>query len=112
MVFSPVDGEKARWRLVDEYIDGKKQPGDLISFREVEDLLGIDKTAAANVIYQVRVQREKLGKRTLITMRGAGWLLARPDQELEEDSRRHSTCSTPLTAASASWSRSRAAAPS
>jgi hypothetical protein len=89
MVFTPADGETARWRRVDEYIDKKKLPGDLITFREIQDLLGVDKMAAAYVIHQVRIQREKAGKRTLVTMRGAGWLLARPDQELEEDARRH-----------------------
>jgi len=89
MVFTPADGETARWRRVDEFIDAKKAPGDLIAFREVQDLLGVDKQTAAHVVQQVRVQREKAGKRTLVTMRGAGWLLARPDQELEEDSRRH-----------------------
>jgi hypothetical protein len=89
MGFSPADGDTARWRRVDEFIDAKKQPGDLISFREVQDLLEVDKPAAAGVIYQVRVQREKAGKPTLVTIRGAGWLLARADQELEEDTRRH-----------------------
>lgn len=91
MVFTPADAETetARWRRVDEYIDGKKLPGDLISFREVQNLLDVDKPTAASVIHQVRVQREKAGKPTLVTMRGAGWLLARPEQELEEDTRRH-----------------------
>jgi hypothetical protein len=89
MVFTPADGETARWRRADEYIDGSKRPGDLISFREIQDLLGVDKMTAAGVIHQVRVQREKAGKPTLVTMRGAGWLLARPDQELSEDTRRH-----------------------
>lgn len=89
MVFRPADGETARWRRVDEYIDSEKLPGDLISFREIQDLLDVDKLTAASVIHQVRVQREKAGKRTLVTMRGVGWLLARPDQELEEDTRRH-----------------------
>jgi hypothetical protein len=89
MRFTPADGETARWRRVDEYIDGKKSPGDLITFREIQDLLDVDKMTAASVIHQLRVQREKAGKRTLVTMRGAGWLLARPDQELEEDTRRH-----------------------
>lgn len=37
----------------------------------------------------MRAHREKAGKPTLITHRGVGWLLARPDQELEEDTRRH-----------------------
>ena len=27
--------------------------------------------------------------RTIVSMRGAGWVLARPDQELQEDTRRH-----------------------
>jgi hypothetical protein len=89
VAFTPADGEKARWRLVDDYIDGKKQPGDLISFREVQDLLDVGKVAASAVIHQVRAQREKAGKPTLISMRGAGWVLARPDQELDEDTRRH-----------------------
>ncbi len=89
MLFTPADGEMPRWRRVDAYIDSRKRPGDLIEFREIEDLLGIGKPAACNVIHQVRVQREKLGKPTLVTMRGAGWLLARPEQELEEDTRRH-----------------------
>lgn len=89
MMFRAADGETARWRRVDDYIDTSKLPGDLISFREIEDLLKVDKMTAANVIYQVRVHREKAGKRTLVTMRGAGWLLARPDQELDEDARRH-----------------------
>jgi hypothetical protein len=89
MVFTPADGETARWRRVDEYIDTSKRPGDLVSFREIQELLGVDKMTAASVIHQVRIQREKARKRTLVTMRGAGWLLARPDQELEEDTRRH-----------------------
>lgn len=89
MVFRPADGQTARWRRADDYIDAKKLPGDLISFREIQDLLDVDKLTAAAVIHQVRVQREKAGKPTLVTMRGAGWLLARPDQELEEDTRRH-----------------------
>lgn len=89
MVFPPADGETARWRRADEFIEKKKLPGDLISFRDIMDLLGIDKAAAAAVIHQVRAQREKAGKPTLISMRGAGWLLARPDDELEEDTRRH-----------------------
>ena len=89
MGFTPADGEAARWRRVDEYIDAQKVPGDLITFREVQDFLGVDKPTAVGVIQQVRIQREKAGKRTLVTMRGAGWLLARPDQELEEDTRRH-----------------------
>lgn len=89
MVFTPADGETARWRRVDEYLDAKKAPGDLISFREVQDLLDVGKAVAATVIHQVRVQREKAGKPTLVTMRGAGWMLARPDQELDEDTRRH-----------------------
>lgn len=89
MKFTPADGELARWRRVDEYIDSRKTPGDLITFKEIEDLLGIDRTAVIGVVHQVRAQREKAGKRTLVSMRGAGWLLARPDQELEEDTRRH-----------------------
>jgi hypothetical protein len=89
MVFQPADGDQARWRRVDDYIDTRKQPGDLITFREVQDFLEVDKPTAANVIHQVRIRREKTGKPTLVTMRGAGWLLARPDQELEEDTRRH-----------------------
>ncbi len=89
MVFRPADGETARWRRVDEYLDARKRPGELISFREIQDLLDIDKATAASVIHQVRIQREKAAKPTLVTMRGAGWLLARPDQELDEDSRRH-----------------------
>ena len=89
MGFTPADGDSARWRRVDEFIDSKKAPGDLITSQEVQDLLDIGRVAAINVIYQVRVQRERAGKPTLVTMRGAGWLLARPDQELEEDSRRH-----------------------
>lgn len=89
MVFKPADGETARWRRVDEYIDTKVRRGDLITFRDIQDLLGVDKLTAAGVIHQVRVQREKAGKPTLVTMRGAGWLLARPDQELCEDTRRH-----------------------
>jgi hypothetical protein len=89
MGFTPADGDTARWRRVDEYIDTGKLPGDLITFREIQDLLDVDKPTAASVIQQVRVQREKAGKRTLVAMRGAGWLLARPDQELEEDTRRH-----------------------
>jgi hypothetical protein len=89
MVFQPADGEHARWRRVDDYIDTKKQRGDLITFREIQDFLEVDKPTAASVIHQVRIRREKAGKPTLVTMRGAGWLLARPDQELEEDTRRH-----------------------
>jgi hypothetical protein len=89
MVFTPADGDTARWRRVDDYIDTRKHPGDLITFQEVQDLLDVDKPTAAGVIHQVRLQREKAGKRTLVAMRGAGWLLARPDQELEEDTRRH-----------------------
>jgi DNA-binding transcriptional regulator YhcF (GntR family) len=89
MMFAPADGETARWRRVDEYIDSKKSPGDLISFREIQDFLGIGKPAVAGIIHQVRIQREKAGKPTLVTMRGAGWLLARPDHELAEDTRRN-----------------------
>lgn len=89
MVFRPADGEKARWRRVDEYLDARKAPGDLVSFREVQDLLDVGKTAACAVIQQTRAQREKAGKPTLVPMRGAGWVLARPDQELQEDARRH-----------------------
>jgi hypothetical protein len=89
MVFTSIDGASARWRRVDDFIDTEKAPGDLLTYREVQDLLDIGKAAAVNVVYQVRVQREKAGKPTLVTMRGAGWLLARPEQELEEDSRRH-----------------------
>jgi hypothetical protein len=89
MGFAPADGDTARWRRVDEYIDTKKLPSDLISFREIQDFLDVNKPTAVGVIQQLRVQREKAGKRTLVTMRGAGWLLARPDQELEEDTRRH-----------------------
>ena len=88
MAFTPADGETARWRRADEFIE-KKQPGDLVSFKDIMDLLDIDKPAAVNVIHQVRAQREKAGKPTLISMRGAGWILARPDQELDEDTRRH-----------------------
>jgi hypothetical protein len=88
VAFTPADGETARWRLADAFIEQKK-PGDLISFRDIMDLLGIDKAAAAVVIHQVRVRREKAGKPTLVSMRGAGWLLARPEDELEEDRRRH-----------------------
>jgi hypothetical protein len=89
MGFTPADGDTARWRRADEYIDSSKNSGDLITFREIQDLLGVDKPTAAGVIHHVRIQREKAGKRTLVTMRGAGWLLARPDQELAEDTRRH-----------------------
>src|SRR5690349_15128745 len=89
MVFTAADGETARLRRGGDCIDCKKLPGDLISFREIQELLEVDKMTAANVIYQVRVHREKAGKRTLVTMRGAGWLLARPDQELDEDARRN-----------------------
>jgi hypothetical protein len=88
VVFPPADGETARWRRADEFIE-KKKPGDLISFRDIMDLLDIDKAAAVAVIHQVRSQRERAGKPTLISMRGAGWLLARPADELEEDTRRH-----------------------
>jgi hypothetical protein len=88
VAFTPADGETARWRLADALIEQKK-PGDLISFRDIMDLLGIDKAAAAVVIHQARVRREKAGKPTLISMRGAGWLLARSEDELEEDRRRH-----------------------
>lgn len=87
--FEPADGQLARWRRVDEYIDKKKDPGDLVTFQEIEHLLGVDKQTAVGVIQQVREKREKAGKPTLVTMRRAGWLLARPDQELEEDQRRH-----------------------
>ena len=87
--FEPADGKTARWRLVDQFIDGRKHPGEFISFREVQDLLGVDELTAVSVIQQVRVQREKAGKRTLIAIRGAGWVVARADQELEEDDRRH-----------------------
>jgi hypothetical protein len=87
--FTPADGEQARWRRADQFIDSCKAPGDLITFKEIQDLLDIDRTAALSVMQQVRTQREKAGKRTLVSMRGAGWLLARPDQELQEDTRRH-----------------------
>lgn len=91
METAPAGGDRdtARWRVADEYIDASKKPGDLITFREVQDLLGVDKATAVAVIRQARTQREKAGKPTLVAMRRAGWLLARPDQELEEDARRH-----------------------
>jgi hypothetical protein len=89
VAFTPADGETARWRRADEFIEKKKQPGDLITFKDIMDLLDIDKAAACAVIHQLRAQREKAGKPTLITMRGAGWLLARPEDELEEDTRRY-----------------------
>lgn len=34
MPFEPADGEAARWRRVDEYIDKKKDPGELVTFQE------------------------------------------------------------------------------
>ncbi len=86
--FRPV-GEKARWRQVDEFVDKNKKPGELITFREIQDLLDVRRSVAINVIFQVKIQREKAGKPTLVNQRGAGWLLARPDQELDEDARRH-----------------------
>lgn len=86
--FVPADGEKARWRRVDEYIDQTKEPGELITFQEIERLLGVDRQAAIGVINEVRKKRERASKRTLVSRRGAGWLLARADQELEEDDRR------------------------
>lgn len=89
MLFTPADGQTARWRQADEFIEKSKDPGDLISFRDIMDLLGVDKPTAAGVIHEVRAQREKAGRPTLISMRGAGWLLARPGDELDEDTRRH-----------------------
>lgn len=88
-LFEPADGETARWRRVDEFIDARKNPGEFISFKEIQDLLGVDKATAVGVVHQVREKREKAGKRTLVAIRGAGWVLARADQELEEDRRRH-----------------------
>jgi hypothetical protein len=88
VVFTPADGGTARWRRADEFIEKRKLPGDLVSFRDIMDLLDVDKATAAAVIAQVRVQREKTGKPTLTSMRGAGWLLARPEDELDEDTRR------------------------
>lgn len=87
--FEPADGRQARWRTVDEYIEKKKDPGDLVTFQEIQHLLSVDKQTAAGVVHQVREKREKAGKPTLVSMRGMGWMVARPDQELEEDQRRH-----------------------
>jgi hypothetical protein len=87
--FEPADGQLARWRRVDEYVDKKKDPGDLVTFQEIQHLLDVDKQTAVGVIQQVREKREKAGKPTLVTMRGMGWMLARPEDELEEDKRRH-----------------------
>jgi hypothetical protein len=89
VVFQPADGELAWWRRVDNWIESRKQPGDLISFQEIQHLLDVDKPTAVSVIHQVREKREKAGKPTLVTMRRMGWTLARPGDELEEDNRRH-----------------------
>lgn len=89
MPFEPADGETARWRRVDEYIDKKKDPGELVTFQELQHFLGVSKPVVASVIHTVREKREKAGKPTLITMRGMGWTVARPEDELEEDTRRH-----------------------
>lgn len=89
MPFEPSDGESARWKRVDDYIDKKKDPGDLITFQELQHFLNVDKPTVAGVIHQLREKREKAGKPTLITMRGMGWTVARPEDELQEDSRRH-----------------------
>lgn len=90
MPFKPADGEAARWRRVDAYIDKEKGAGDLVTFQELQQLLDIkDKTVIHGVIQQVRRHREEEGKPTLVSVHRAGWTVARPEDELAEDARRH-----------------------
>lgn len=88
MIFQPMDGDRARWRILYEELFSKAQPGDVITYQEMGDLLGmnIDDLAERRILQTTirRVSRELAeDRRALEAVHNQGYRIVLPEDHIK-----------------------------
>jgi len=76
-------GDEARWKTLYGLIL-KRAIGEEITYREVEELLLVDRDGALAAMRQARVHLESDGERSVRTVTNFGWIVMSPRQEVDE----------------------------
>lgn len=75
-------GDVAEWRAIFDLIKDKK-PDDVIPLEDIEDALGRSLGSNRGPVYRAIKELEKSQYRTLATVRGVGYRVARPEEHLD-----------------------------
>lgn len=95
--FEPADGKQARWRYAYDLVLGK-EPGDEVTLMELAEALGLEfdisdtvqRQLLWSVMGEAKHHLETDKQQTVKSVPKYGWIVMRPDQNLDEaDARRH-----------------------
>jgi len=80
--FAPADGVKARWRYLYDLVVSR-EPGDEITYQEVEELLDVDRPTAQATMLTAQKHLEEDGQYSVATKRKFGWVVMTPAQHID-----------------------------
>lgn len=80
-MFEPVKG-KARWRLCYDIIT-ELQPGDVVTYAEVEELCSCNRNAAQAAMIKADAELGKIGLNRVRTRPNIGWIVLAPDETID-----------------------------
>ena len=84
--FVPADGETPRWKKCYDLVM-TKAVNEEVTYREVEELLNVDRKAALDAMRSARAHLEHAGRQSVRTVAEFGWIVMRAGEHIGEADR-------------------------